>query len=56
MPPKRKCNQTEDYSKLTVAQLKALCKKRNIAATGKKQELVEILKNNDVGGKKVGLF
>ena len=54
MPPKRKATE-EDYSKLTVAQLKALCKKRGLNAAGKKQALIDSLKKDDAdaGGKKV---
>jgi len=53
MPPKRKATE-EDYSKLTVAQLKALCKKRGLNAAGKKQALIDSLKKDDAdaGGKK----
>ena len=58
MPPKKrsqKATSDEDYSKLTVAQLKALCKKRGLDAVGKKQQLLDMLKNDDadIGGKKV---
>ena len=53
MPPKRKATE-EDYSTLTVAQLKALCKKRGLNAAGKKQVLIDSLKKDDAGGKKVG--
>lgn len=65
MPPKRAAQKAgqkasqkafeDDYSKLTVPQLKALCKKRGLDAVGKKQELVDTLKeDDDIGGKKVG--
>lgn len=56
MPPKRKTD--EDYSKLTVAKLKALCKKRGLDTVGKKQELVDSLKKDDgdAGGKKASLL
>ena len=62
MPPKRAAaaakqeDDATDYTKLKVADLKAECKKRGLEITGKKQDLIDRLKQEEVqgtGGKKV---
>ena len=63
MPPKRAAaavkqeGDATDYTKLKVADLKAECKKRGLEITGKKQDLIDRLKQGEdqgpAGGKKV---
>lgn len=62
MPPKRKAaaikqeDDATDYTKLKVADLKAECKKRGLEITGKKQDLIDRLKQGEdqgTSGKKV---
>ena len=62
MPPKRAAaaakqeGDATDYAKLKVADLKAECKKRGLDITGKKQDLIDRLKQGEdqgAGGKKV---